>query len=368
MRPEVQEYSTTALYALPFRDRSAPMRSRYLAIASRIAIVCCVSASACSQSDLTRTVKQWQPKANHPAIVAFSPDGRRLAVSNVLTKDIRIYSVPNFDLLRTIGKPGEARAIAFAPDSKVLAAGNGFSRLLENRNSVRLWDIEKGEVLWEPPGFIAGTGAENDVEAVAFDSAGKVLLASLNSVHAKRQCCYLFLIDLEKKSAKGFGTSLAYSIAFSPIGDRIVSGGFDGIRMWSASGEGPLWEHSIQRGESPTYPPPVRMVAFSPDGSGLLVSSNGVVTIHNAVDGQQQATLPIKVKTDRTLAVYSPNGRYIVVAASDRLFIFDAQSKSLLEESDLPKPAFSISFASNSRMFAIGTSNGTVVVKEFAGP
>ena len=342
------------------------INTRYLAVAALIIVGAWYFSPITTDSGYARTLKQLQPKPNHPAIVAFNHDGSRLAIANRVSKDIRIYAIPSYELIRTFGKPGEVHTIAFAPDGKTLAVGSGFSRLTENRNSIRLWNTDTGDAIWEPGGFVPGTGAENDVLALAYSPGGNELLASLNSIHAQRNCCYEFLIDLQKKTTKGFATSLSYSVAYSPSGDRIVTGGFEGMRMWLPTGEGPVWEHSVKKGNQPNDFGVVHGVSFSPDGSELLSSSEGRVAIHSAVDGKQVGVLPIEQDKYREnlVAAYSPDGRYIL-AASDRLFIFDARSKRLLEESELPRRAFSISFDSKGRMFAIGTNSGYVVIKEF---
>ncbi|MEQ6289475.1 WD40 repeat domain-containing protein [Vogesella sp. GCM10023246] len=312
---------------------------------------------------LTKTLKQWQPKPNHPAIVALNRDSTRLAVANVLSNEIRIFSVPSFDLLRIIKKQGGVSAISFAPDGKTLAAGSEFSRLIENRNSIRLWNSDTGALLWEPAGFIAGKSAENDVNDLVFSPNGKNLLVSMYSLHPYKKCCYLFLIKLEKKSISGFGTSLSYSVSYSRNGRRIVSGGFGGLQIWSATGGGAEWEQTLQNKKNRGTFDPFMKLAFSNDGSELLVVNEKGAKIHSAATGIQTFTLPIESKNIR-LATYSPDGRYIV-AASNRLFIFDAISKVLLEESALPKSANSISFDGSGRKFAVGTDSGYVVIKEF---
>jgi len=315
-----------------------------------------------SQTSLTQVVKQWQPKKNHPANVSFSHDGTMLAVTNTLSKDIHIFSVPEYNLIRTFGKTGEAQHIAFSPDNKTLAIGSNFSRLDENRNSIRLWDIKSAEVLWEPPGFIDGSKNENDVRALAFSPDGRSLLASLVSNHSK-DSFHLFLIDMEKKTTKRFSKSYSASIAFSPSGDFVVSAGYDGVHMWTASGERLVWEQPLQDKNKPGWKTPINKVVFSPDGSRLLVSANGIVTIISAADGKINATLPVKPKYE-TIADFSPNGKYIVVA-SDQLWILDASSLKVVEEIELPKNAISISFNPNGRFFSVGTYSGYVVAVEF---
>ncbi|MFC3532066.1 WD40 repeat domain-containing protein [Vogesella facilis] len=313
-------------------------------------------------STLTKTLKQWQPKPNHPAIVALNRDSTRLAVANVLSNEIRIFSVPSFDLLRIIKKPGGVSAISFAPDGKTLAVGSEFSSRIENRNSIRLWNADTGALLWEPAGFIAGKSAENDVNDLVFSPNGKNLLVSMNSIHPYKKCCYLFLIDSEKKSINGFGTSFSLSVNYSRNGKRIVSGGLGRLQIWSATGGGPEWEQILQNEKNHSAFYPVTKVSFSNDDSELLVVNKSGVAIHSAATGIQTHTLPIESKSIR-LATYSPDGRYIV-AASNRLFIFDAISKVLLEESSLPKSANSISFDGSGRNFAVGTDSGYVVIKK----
>lgn len=335
---------------------------KYATLASLITIGCCLVAPVNSHADLTRTVKQWQPLKNHPAFVAFSHDGSRLAVSNILSKDIKIFSVPDIKLIHQMGKSGSIEAIAFSPDNKTLATGCSFSRLIDNRNSLRLWEFKSGRIIWEPPGFISGKGPENDVVALVFDPTGKNLLASLEAAHNRN---HLLLIDLKKKTYKEFGTESATSIAFSKTGDRIVSAGYDGIQMWSKSGDGPLWKLSFQSGNN--LKPRINMIAFSPNGTQLMVSAEKSVTIHNAKDGRLLNTLPITMHLSRTFATYTPDGKYIV-AASDRLWILEAQSLRVLEESKLPKAATSLSYSPTGNYFAVGTGSGYVVLKELKIP
>jgi WD40 repeat protein len=67
--------------------------------------------------------------------VAFSPDGRFLAVSS-MDRTIQVWDVPGARRCGVLhGHTGAVYALAFSADSRRLASG-GFDR------SVRLWDLE----------------------------------------------------------------------------------------------------------------------------------------------------------------------------------------------------------------------------------
>ena len=112
--------------------------------------------------------------------VAYSPDGRTLAVGNGDRGTVGLWDVHNRHLVRTLrtGNSGPVNSVAFAPHKRILATGSG-------TGTVQLW----------------GLPADNQ-------------LATLDG-----------------------GTGPVFSVAFSPDGQTLAAGGFNGtIRVWRSFG------------------------------------------------------------------------------------------------------------------------------------
>jgi WD40 repeat protein len=103
------------------------------------------------------------------------------------------------------------------------------------------------------------------------------------------------------------------SVAFSPDGTRIVSGGFDNtVRVWdAASGQpigAPLTGHTD----------PVLSVAFSPDGKRIASGGyDNTVRVWDGASGQPIGD-PLTGHTDPVVSVaFSPDGNTIVAGSYD---------------------------------------------------
>ncbi|KIO01502.1 hypothetical protein M404DRAFT_149928, partial [Pisolithus tinctorius Marx 270] len=118
-------------------------------------------------------------------------------------------------------------------------------------------------------------------------------------------------------------TSYVTSVAFSPDGNRIVSGSDDNtVRIWDAkSGDqigSPLKGHTCY----------VTSVAFSPDGNRIVSGSfDKTVRVWDAKSGDQIGS-PLKGHTDYvTSAAFSPDGNRIVSGSRDKTVrVWDANS------------------------------------------
>lgn len=182
--------------------------------------------------------------------LALAPGCRRLATGGH-DKNIKIWSLPDGNLLRILkGHSGSVLALAWSPDSRLLASGSS-----HDDKTVRVWDARKG----------------------------------------KQQCC----LD---------GHGMVNSLAFSPRNGHLVSAGIDpNLRLWDASSGEPL-------GELVGHRCAVNCLSFSFDGKILAsCSEDGFIKIWDARRGKKLRTVrPTQLSC--SCVVFAPNGRVLASA------------------------------------------------------
>jgi WD40 repeat protein len=201
--------------------------------------------------------------------VAFSPDGSRI-VSGGLDSTLRLWDASTS---QQIGEPlrgheGGVFSVAFSPDgSRILSGGDD--------TTVRLWDAETDQMVGKPL-------HEGGVSSVAFSHDGSHIVSGgvdciLRVWDAKTgQPVGEPLTGHESTLVSGafhpqrlHSACAVLTVAFSPDGGRIVSGGEDSIlRTWDARTGQQIGESLQGHGDV------TASIAFSPDGS-RIVSSGG---------------------------------------------------------------------------------------------
>ncbi len=166
--------------------------------------------------------------------VAFSPDGKTLAVVSTLTGErvglsgvghARLWDVDSGkDLIELKGDPGPVWQVSFAPNGKLVATGGA-------DGNVRLWDPATGKELAK---LNLGTPVVN---ALAFSSDGKLIGASGgNKLRADRPgVLKVWELETRKEHCElsGHETNVR-TLAFSPDSTRLAAGESNGtLRVWS---------------------------------------------------------------------------------------------------------------------------------------
>ena len=146
--------------------------------------------------------------------VAFSPDGRLLAVATSI--GLYLYDIPALSEVRLIATDTALVSVAFAPDGRLLASGS-------RDGTVRLWDVQTGQLVRRLEGHT------DLVWSVAFAPDGR-LLASASDDKTVR------LWDGETgrlvRTLAGHASSV-FSVAFAPDGRWLASGSTDTtVRLW----------------------------------------------------------------------------------------------------------------------------------------
>jgi WD40 repeat protein len=156
-----------------------------------------------------------------PADVAFSPDGRRLAVAVSSPQGdtaIQILSVPGLVIFRTLPAPA-GRTVRFSPDGRLLAFGDEEGR-------VRLYDTRTWKLRGRP--FVVHTGP---VLTAAVSPDGQTLATTSDDGTAR-------LWDVP--TGRPFGSALP-GPAQHNLAAAFVNGGTHLVTL-SETGQGHLWD------------------------------------------------------------------------------------------------------------------------------
>jgi WD40 repeat protein len=230
-------------------------------------------------------------------VLAFSPDGRSLAVGG-LGLDIHLYNPSAGGEGHPLGMPiRDVNALAFSADGRTLAASSYL------HHDILLWDVAAGHEL------LRLQGHESSVNCLAFAPDGRSLASgSMNDP-------VIFVWDLATRrplrrlEAHPGGI---YSLAFSPDGGWLASTAYEDrpVRLWDLAGgraDRLIGVHSLARDA----------VAFSPDGRMLATTGDdGVVRLWNLTSGAELGH--VGGPTDRlTHVAFSPDGRMLAATALD---------------------------------------------------
>jgi serine/threonine protein kinase len=149
--------------------------------------------------------------------VAFSPDSKLLATGSA-DKTIRLWDVASAERKERIPHVTAILCLAFAPDGKTLAAGDA-------EGKVTFWNVGDGE---KRAGFTAN--GEHSISLLAYAPDGKTLATVPYRSHE------VDLWDVERQKVrttlKGH-RDLVMAVAFSPDGTTVATTGYDStIRLW----------------------------------------------------------------------------------------------------------------------------------------
>jgi WD40 repeat protein len=204
-----------------------------------------------------RVRKTWEAPVEGIRQVAFSPDGKLLAL-DLRSNQVALCESPGGKVVRTIEYASSSAAIsgiAFSPDGKFIATGGS------DKSRVRLWDVASGKLAKE---FMTKGQYLN---CARFSRDGKWLLTG----HGDFKAHLWDSASGELKTtfaATESGISASHFVAdISPDGRFVATIGYHGpAKLWDASSG----KEVAQLPDKPSKAESL-CVAFSPDGKLLAV-------------------------------------------------------------------------------------------------
>jgi WD40 repeat protein len=295
--------------------------------------------------------------------VAVSPDGKTVASASS-DGTVGLWDTATGKASHTPLKASEGgfQAVAFSPDGKYLASGEG-GKTGSAGGQIVLWDVAGG---YTPE--VLAKGGESWISALAFSRDGKTLVASsedasaaVYSVAERKAVCP----EIGKKAGEMVGTT----IAVSPDGLEVALGTGRGdplaLSIWSTTTCRQLGQ-AIDTGKLADITGGggwISGLAYSPDGKQLAVADVDHLLVLDAA-----TWLPVRdaIVIDSNFYIeslsFSPDGSVIALASKKEIELLDAKTGKQVGNQLLGARAgvMTIAFGADGHSLAAGSLAGDV--------
>ena len=246
--------------------------------------------------------------------VLFSPDGRFLATASE-DGTVRLWSVPDGEKIYTFTHPNPVWAIDFSPDGRFLVSTDSPANALVG-GSIRVWNMQSGEevltlenahagiiydVVYSPDGLLIASGGDD-----SGDDRNNVRLwdAETGEIVAD-------LTNLAVSAGRATHSNWVLTLAFNADGSLLFSTGADNnVLFWDVAEQRLLGYIPTRHGDW------VRDIAVSSDDGYIVTASHDNTVKVWTIEGQFIGSL--NGHTSRVLSVdFQPETYQIVTGSAD---------------------------------------------------
>lgn len=297
-----------------------------------------------------RRLRQAEPRFGVRSL-AYSPDGRRLAITNeraVLQYDLA--TLAGQELVFDATQPTDpglrwADTVQYSPDGLSLAAASD--------NAVAIWAADTGLLQWLRNRSAGGLGRGR---LVGFRPDGRPLLIALEDGWPRVDD----LMSAQSRAASRIGRGgTIESVAFSPDSRSLVAGGAMGLHRWDLA---------TGRLARPLTSDWLYSVAWSADGrwvaTGALSAPLGILDV--STDEPVLQRLGETARSVYALAI-SPDSRLLAASSASRIWLWDlATATPRQDELRGPQDVMSLAFSPDGKLLASGHLGGGAALWDVA--
>lgn len=251
--------------------------------------------------------------ADHFYALAWSPDGKHLAVS--MQGSVWIWDLASGQyraLLKALPAGSNVKALAWSPDGRYLAVGS---------NPIQVVDPASGNVLWSYSAdypYLSIAGQNTLVTALAWSPNGTMLATATQHTDAK---CFVNIWNIQAGVStftfKGQGSSSGISsLSWSDDSVYVASTDAQSIQAWDVRNGYTIFQRPLTAATE---------VAWSPN-AGLLAFVSANTTQVWDVWRPKSGPVSSYPGTTNGVLTWSPDGRYLATASGSRAILYDASN------------------------------------------
>lgn len=304
----------------------------------------------------TPVAAQPTPTKAHAALVhcvAMSPDGKLLATAG-FDNVVKLWEINPDGTIKEkekkvlSGHSGSVYAVVFHPkDAKLLATAS-------QDKSARVWDLSDGKTKFELKGYT------DIVHSIAFSPDGKTI--ATGGAGADKSVKLWNAADGKELKNLGAHDGSVYTVAFSPDGKLLASAGSGKdnlVKIWDVKDQKELKQLK-------GHEQPVTSVVFTGKDVVVTTSMDRTIRVWNAADGKETKKLGPTTDDPYSIAWSEKAKLAAVCGYSGQITVWALDSEKPKFTKPIKNPGYCIAFTADGKGVYTGHDNGTVAFTPIA--